>query len=762
MASGERKGGGLMADTLDSAAPVDAPATRQAVRGVAAPPALPSVRRDRRPTLLASAEAALDERRLFVLLPFVVIVGLVTSVEAPAEAQPAALGLGAAVIALATAMSWHNLLRLRLAVLAAAFWAGFCLLPIHGAFWGTAMLDRPAYGTYTATIDEVLTETPEEARVVVSHIEPGKGARPVPVRRARLAIKGAPMLAPGDVITGPLRLAPVPGPIYPGGFDTQFHAYFDGIGAYGNSTKPPTVISTGSESAPTRMLDRLRRGISARIDAVLPQPSAGVARAIINGDQSAVTDAARDTMATAGIAHVLSVSGLHLTIVAGGVFWFLRLLLAGVDGLARRVSVKRLAAVGGMAAALFYYGISGGNVAAFRSTLMILLVFGAVLFGRRALTMRNVAIAGLVVIATDPASVFRPSFQLSFAAVIALVGAYENMRGDGSRDRSLLVHAWTYAKGIVITSVVAGLATLVFSVYHFQQTSPLGVVGNLATLPLVGFIMMPAALIAVLAMPFGVDAPFLYAMGWSIDRMLEMAGVVAGWSEHLRASPLLTPAALVIGLAALAWFAFFKDRWRLLGPALTLPLVVLFALDRQPDVLVSDTTRAVVIRGPTGLEVADGKSKSFALDVWRDTYADLIATTANRSCDSEACIGESSAGFSWAIVNEASAFAEECARVDLLITRLTAPSYCRPGVLIDETQFLAHGVHWLRWNADQRRFEVRPAIGALNRPWRVAPRQALNRFSGNPGTSTSIAKTPPDAGSASISAGVIPWRAEVM
>ena len=141
-------------------------------------------------------------------------------------------------------------------------------------------------------------------------------------------------------------------------------------------------------------------------------------------------------MATAGIAHVLSVSGLHLTLVAGGVFAALRLLLSGWEGLATRVSVKRIAAVGGIVAALFYFAISGGNVAAFRSTLMIVLVFGAVLFGRRALTMRNVAIAAVVVIATDPASVFRPSFQLSFAAVVALVGAYENFRSERLKDAS--------------------------------------------------------------------------------------------------------------------------------------------------------------------------------------------------------------------------------------------------------------------------------------------------------------------------------------
>jgi competence protein ComEC len=479
------------------------------------------------------------------------------------------------------------------------------------------------------------------------------------------------------------------------------------------------IVSAGSEATPEHVTDAVRRGISARVDAALTQPAAGIARAIINGDQSAVTDEAREVMSTAGIAHVLSVSGLHLTIVAGGVFAALRLLLAGFEGLGRRIAVKRVAALGGMVSGLVYYGISGGNVAALRSTLMILLVFGAVLFGRRALTMRNVAIAGLIVIATDPASVFRPSFQLSFAAVVALIGAYENFRSSRARNAGLVAHLFGYIRGIVITSLVAGGATLLFSIYHFQQTSPLGVVGNLLTLPLVGFIMMPAAVIAALLMPLGLDGPPLRAMGWSIERMRDMAALVAGWSTHLRAAPLLTPWALLFGLVALAWFAFFKDRWRWLGPLAAVPLVIVFSVDHAPDALIADTTRAMVVRGASGLELADGKPKSFALDIWRETYADPVGVAAPRSCDSIACIGQSSAGFSYAIVNDVAGFADECGRADLIVTRGYAPSWCTGGAVIDAGALAAHGVHWLRWDAAAKTFEIRPAIAGLNRPWRI-------------------------------------------
>ena len=669
---------------------------------------------------MESFRTAFAGRRGFVLLPFAVIAGLILAAALPREPEPALLASGAMLIALALVLARRSLAASRVLIAVAAAWLGLCLLPLHGAMWGTAMLERPAYGNYEVRIDEILSETQSERRVIVSAIVPMGEARALPVRRARVLIKAGPDLSPGDRITGPFRFAPVPGPVYPGGFDTQFHAYFDGIGAYGNSTQAPTLVSTGSNWTIDHVIDTVRRGISARIDAALPQPSAGIARAIINGDQSAVTDDVRETMSTAGIVHVLSVYGLHLTLVAGGVFGLMRVLLSAIGPLSARVPVKRVAAVAGIGAALLYFAISGGNVAAFRSTLMILLVFGAVLAGRRALTMRNVAIAALIVIASDPASIFRPSFQLSFAAVVALVGAYENFRTERTRDAGVFAHIWAYGWGIAGTSLVAGAATLLFSVYHFQQTSPLGVVGNLMSLPLVGFVMMPAAVLAVLGMPFGIEGPFLFAMGRSIDLMVDMAAIVAVWSTHLRSSPLLTPLALIVGLAALAWFALLKDRWRLLGPAVALPAVVLFALDQPPDVLIADTTRAVAVRGPTGLELADGKSASFALDVWRETYTEPIATPAAVSCDSVACIGQSSAGFAYAIVADPAGFAEECGR-ELVISRIRAPSWCEAGTIIDADDLYDHGVHWLKWHAAQNRFEVRPAIGSLERNWRIRP-----------------------------------------
>lgn len=652
-------------------------------------------------------------------MPFAIIAGLTVSIVGDGPPEPILLGAGATALALATPVALRSTTALRAVAVTAAFWLGFALLSVHGLFFGTTMLPRAVYGAYEMRIDEILSHDADGMRAVVSAIVPADGARDPGVRRARIFIRGSADIAPGDAVRGPIRFYPVPGPVVPGGFDTQFHAYFDGIGAYGSATGALEIVTPGDGSTAARAIDNIRRAIGTRIDVVLQQPSAGIARALVTGDQSAVSDTARESMAAAGLAHVLSISGLHLTLVAGGVFVALRMLLAASESISRHVSVKRIAAVGGIGAALLYFSISGGNVAALRATIMIILVFGAVIVGRRALTMRNVAIAALIVLLADPASVFRPSFQLSFTAVVALIGAWELARSGEGRERSLPEQFIAYFGGIAITSLVAGAATLLFSMYHFQQTSPLGVLGNLVSLPLVGFVMMPSAVLATLAMPLGLEAPFLITMGWSIDRMLDLAAVVSAMSQGIDASPLLRPSALLFGLAALAWFAFLTTWHRLIGPVILVPAVVLLGLDRPPDILVADTTQAIALRLDGGLGVVAGKPESFAVDVWRETYNEPMEEAAI-ACDSIACIAQSPRGFRMALVKDPAGFFEECV-ADVVITRRDAPNACDARVVVDARDLREGGVHWLAWDETSRRFEVRRAIVGAGQPWRIAP-----------------------------------------
>ncbi len=661
----------------------------------------------------------LDTRRLFILLPFGLIAGLVLFVQG--EEGPATWVLVTLAVALCVGLllARREPVTFRLLLLAASVCTGLCLLPLHGALFGTPMLAFPAYGTYEARVDEIVSEAESGRRVVISAITPTGEARALPIRRARIVVADGPSLAPGDIVSGAMRFYAVPGPAVPGGYDTQFHAYFDGVGAFGNATGAISIVRSGPDGL-ERTIDGLRQTMGQRIDAQIEGVANGLARSMMIGDQSRITDEVREVMATSGLAHIYSISGLHLSLVAIGVLTVLRYLLILVPGISRFVSVKKLAAVVALLAAFFYLLLAGGssNVPAFRSTLMIALVLGAVLAGRRALTMRNVALAALVIILTDPASVFRPSFQLSFAAVVALIGAYEWGRPEGEAHGGALGWLRRAIVGTALTSLIAGLATLLFSAYHFQQTAPLGLVANLMALILI-MPIMTAIVLSALLMPLGWEAPVLEALQVLLEALVGIATLVSQWSEGLSLHPLLTPLALLLGLGALAWFAFFEGWVRLAGPALLAPAVMLFAVDRPPDVLVADTTRAVAVRTADGLALVDGKPTSFAVKVWAETYGEPIATAAGR-CDSVACIAESPRGFSLALVNDPAGFFEECGRVDLVITRRDAPKTCIAPIVIDAGELEQGGVQWLAW--DGARFERRPAKTGVNRPWRAVPR----------------------------------------
>lgn len=674
--------------------------------------------------MVGSVVRSAQTRRLFILLPFDLIAGLMAYAILPEEPSPWVLCAGAVVLVAAVAggAAVRSVVAFRLATHALAIWVGACLLPLQAQLSPTEMLTRPAFGSYSARVDQIIAADAKAQRVVVSELAPEPPARPLGVARARLLLPAEPRLAPGDRVSGRFRLAPIPGPVLPGTYDGQFHAYFAGIGAYGSATGEIALVQPGDPSDLTRQVEAVRRRIGDRIGSLLEDPSASIGKAMVVGDQSGISDDTREIMAASGLAHIYSISGLHLSIVAGGVYFLVRLLVASIPALVAWPA-KSIGAVFGLAAGFGYLLLAGGtaNVPAFRSTLMLALVFGAILAGRRALTMRNVAIAALVIIVIDPASVFRPSFQLSFAAVVGLIGIYELGQTKARKDETWLARVRVALLATAWTSFVAGLATLLFSAYHFQQTAPLGVIGNLLALPFVTFVIMPGALIGVLAMPLGIDAPFFLFMGWGIDRMVDVAGLVAGWSVGLTGNPLLSEWTLVAGFGALGWFAVLADRWRLLGPLVVMAGVGLFGFESRPDILVADSTQAIAVSSDGGMALASGQAGSFVVEAWQEHYQIEIAPAhPDARCDSLGCVVRRP-DYSLAIVRNAAAFEEDCRGHDLVVARIPPPDGCGSGgMLIGPEELARGGVHWLRWT-EAGRFDVRPAISRPMRPWRAAP-----------------------------------------
>ncbi len=696
------------------------------------PSATPSVR-PVQPSHIKSAKSivaqsilgAIQNRRLLILQPFALILGILMYRSTTFEpAYLAIIGVSTAVlIALYVWRASPVLFPLFALVSGVCF--GFSLLPIHGKMFGTEMVYGAIYGEFSARVDAIHSNDSKRARLILSNLVPSDRTRFPEIRRARIIIPSEQLPKVGDLVQANLRLYRVPGPITPGGFDSQFHAYFDGIGAFGSATSELIVSSPSHMMSFTRVIQDVRDFVGSRIDLSLPPPVSGIARALIVGDQGQVDGEIRANLAAAGLAHVLAISGLHLSLVAGGVFAVIRLLLASSYFLGQKFAVKKIAAIGGMAAAIFYLGLSGASVSAIRATLMLVLVFGAVIAGRRALTMRNVAIAALFVIVMDPASIFRPSFQLSFAAVVALVGAYEGYRPTKIGPNGRLQKILNFAGGIALTSLIAGAATALFAAYHFQQVAPFGVLGNMVAIPLVSFVVLPFALLGVLLIPFGIE-PFAFGvMGWGIETIIHVANAVAALSADVFAAPILGAQALLIGLAGLAWFAFFPTANRFVGIGLAAICLPLWGTMPVPDMLVADTTQALALRDTENLELVAGRQGSFAVRVWAETYMQPIVSLIDEApCDGAGCFFTNE-NFSLALIKTRDAFEEDCALAQLVVTRINAPKFCKTQTqVIDKTDLEIHGVHWAKWMGDK--FWIRPAITDIYRPWRP-PYPSLSR-----------------------------------
>ncbi|VAW14739.1 DNA internalization-related competence protein ComEC/Rec2 [hydrothermal vent metagenome] len=671
------------------------------------------------PYFIRIVSTALAKRRLLIAQPFAMVLGILAYRSARFEPSPYALGAVMLAIVMTLFIVRRSGSLLPAIALVLGFWAGFSLLYVNGALFGTNMLYGVVYGKFSARVDAIHSNDGQKARLIISNIVPlEKGARAPPLRRARIMVPADNLADIGDIISASMRLYKVPGPVVPGGYDSQFHSYFDGIGAFGSATGPVSLLKRSGEIDFFRFVADIRTAIGKRIDLTLKPPAAAIARALIIGDQGQIDQKVRANLAAAGLAHVLAISGLHLSLVAGGVFAAMRMLLCASYVVGQRLNVKKTAAIFGIAAALIYLALSGAGVSAIRATLMLLLVFGAVLAGRRALTMRNVAFAAIFVILVDPSSVFRPGFQLSFAAVIALIGVYEGYRGDLAPIAKGWFKHFLHTFGtIALTSLIAGAATALFAAYHFQQTAPLGVLGNIVAIPIVAFVVLPSALISVLLMPFGFEPLFLKIMGWGIERIIDLAAYVSSLSAGMVSAPLLNPYALLIGFAALAWFAFFEGRERFVSLPVALVLLILFATSPSPDILVADSTKAIAVRQSDGLALISGRANSFAVRAWSKAYIEPIAArTEEKSCDIVGCYITRDR-FSLALVKTRDGFEEDCQLADLVITRIKAPQSCSGATqVIDKSDLEQKGVHWGFWTGDK--FMLRAAITDIFRPWR--------------------------------------------
>ena len=450
---------------------------------------------------------------------------------------------------------------------------------------------------------------------------------------------------PGDRLQLAVRIYPSPPPVFYGAPDHARQARARDVVASGYLTRPPQYLGTG-DGWPHR-LARYRQARADTIAEGMSAPQGGIAAALLIGDRRHVDDATYDMFRFSGLAHLLAISGLHMGLLCFGVIGFLRGVMALMPGVASRLPVHKFAAFAGLLAAALYVVLSGASISASRAFLMAVLIILAILSDRLALTLRNVAIAALVLLAFNPLALFTAGFQMSFAATAALVIRFENYAGAPMGGWRL----WRWFRELVIASVIASLATLPFTAQHFGLVAPWGVIANLIGIPLTGLWIMPAGLTVLATQLLPVPQMMADACLWVMQLGIGWLVAAANWFSERPYTPIALPppgsgwlyAGFVLTCCCLVVGRNDKDTSRasLRGGAVAVVLVMVafWVMRPVPDaVLFARTTSQLVIAadmaGKTGRDTDglhhDENDTAFAFSLSRRSLSDFLAGNAAR------------------------------------------------------------------------------------------------------------------------------------
>ncbi len=678
-----------------------------------------------------------ERSRWMLWLPVAMGLGIAIYFELPSEPAlwlgPSLAGAGVVLVFLAPAGSLARAVAIGL--MAAAL--GLGLMAWRTASLAAPTLSRPLFSINVEGRIADIQRLPEGVRVVLEAVRlKGNGVPPSELTPARVRVslsRGAPPLHVGDRLLVLANLSQPAGPAAPGAFDFQRVAWYLQLGAVGYALAPAVVIEHGRPDGIVRAIDALRADTTERILKVLPGPEGGVVAALLVGEQTAVDKDIAQAMRDSGLYHILSVSGLHIVFVVGLVMGLVRYSIALVPPLALRIDAKKVAAVLALMAAVFYTALAGAPVPAQRACAMAGFALVAVLLDRTALSLRLIAWAAVIVLLAAPESLTGASFQMSFAAVVALIAAWEAAAGWRRRlheraDRSHRRWLWRLGAAIaasLATTLIASIATGAFAAYHFNRLSLLGVFANLLGVPLTGFWIMPWGLLAMLLMPFGLERFGLVPMGWGVEGLNAIAKYVGSWPDAATLVPSLPGLSLWLMTIGGLWLCLWRRRWRFAG----LPVVVaalLISPPPAPDLLMSDDGRVLGLRDEKGVvHVASNRTDRYVADAWARRSGQEGAKRWTVNADEEASgLGCRTGLCRWrkgpwriAMVSDDRRLAEACGSADIVLATVDAQGKCRgPRVVIDRRDAWREGAQALWLNEGSVRRETANAQRG-DRPW---------------------------------------------
>ena len=701
----------------------------------------------------------IEDRRFFLWIPVAAMGGVALNLAAerePAIWLPALVAAGLAGLAFACRA---RPLALGVCVGLCAFSAGFLSMGLRTARLAAPTLDHVRILDLRGTVEELDVRV-AGARLILRVESAGSMPAALAPTRVRVTTRKAPDVAAGDFVAFKARLLPPSRAPQPGGYDFARDAYFSGIGAVGSTlgaiklAEPPRDLSLSQRLRAA--VDRARNRLAARVDAKIGGDEGAIAAAMVTGKRDFLSNDAKDLIREAGIFHIITISGVQMTLVAGIFFWVSRRLLALSPTLALRHPIKKWAAGIAMAGSLAYDLCTGSRVGTERALIMTLIVLGAVILDRRALTMRNLAFAVLAIVALEPEAILGVSFQLSFAAVCALVAVMEARlarrevghdpfmpaKAREPRRGAFLVHVVDRPLGLLQATICATSATASFMAYHFHDLSPYVLVGNPLTLTIIEFFAVPGALLGSLLYPLGLDGPVWLYVGMGIKFILYVARFIAaapGSTLHLRAfAPYALPFLSLAVISALIW-----RTWTFRALAIPFAAIGLLGAFGGPryDLIVAPSGDQVAARGEDGaLGVMAKRFNGFAAEQWLAADGDgrdpKAAMDADARCDRIGCALTTVDGLSVAIVEDRMGFDEDCARADVVVSPLAAPPDCQAAEVFDERRLARTGAVGLNW--DGKTFTIAADRSAQeDRPWSPAPKAPRGERLNRPGHGSS-------------------------
>jgi competence protein ComEC len=620
------------------------------------------------------------------------------------------------------------------AVMVTSMAAGFAT-----ATWKTArisheVLAKPAYSVSLSGFVEARDIRERTDRFVLRVAQIDGPRLQTRLERVRLSVRKGAAPAVGSFVEMKARLQPPLAPLRPGSYDFGRDLFFQGIGASGFVTgsikarEPPAAGGLSLRYA--AFMQNLRDAIDARIRTTLDGDKRAIATALLTGRRDAITTPVNDAMFISGLGHVLSISGYHMAVVAGVVFFAIRALLALVPALTVTFPIKKWAAAVALAAAAFYLLLSGNDVATQRSFYMTAVVLIAVMVDRRAVTFRTLALAAMAVLILVPEALVHPSFQMSFAATLGLVAMVQIgmprlfATPENSAVAKIALWGGRELMTLALASLIAGLATTPYAAFHFHRVTPYGLLANLAAMPVVSAVVMPAGMLGLVAMPFGFDSFFWWLMGVGIDWMIAVTVWVAALPGAIGRVTAFGVGPLIVSSLGIVLLGLLRTPLRWTGAALLVMSVIwAFSLPR-PDVLISGDGHNVAVRGHDGrLHLMKAAKDAFLVKEWLaadgdERQAGDASLSEGVSCDDEGCVMQMADGRLAALSLKPDGLADDCARAALIVTARPVPATCQATV-IEQKRLRAQGAMALRRTRNGFVAEAVKPRGT-NRPWSPA------------------------------------------